>query len=65
MPEVPADLKSSTDHLWVRPVDGTSPVRAGVTDSAQWSLGEIDPAALKEQLAGLMNAGAYQALAGA
>jgi glycine cleavage system H protein len=132
MPEIPADLNYSTDHLWVRPVDGTSLVRAGVTDFAQQSLGdvvevtpprpgdtltageacgeiesvksvsdliapvtgtvrdrnddlartpelvntdpygqgwlfeaEIDPAALKEQLAGLMDADAYQALAGA
>jgi glycine cleavage system H protein len=132
MPEIPADLKYSQDHLWVRPVDGTSLVRTGVTDFAQQSLGdvvevtppgpgdtitvgeacgdiesvksvsdliapvtgtvrgrnddlartpelvntdpygqgwlfetEIDPAVLNEQLAGLMDAGAYRALAGA
>ena len=41
MLEIPADLKCSTDHLWVRPVDGTSLVRAGVTDFAQQSLGEV------------------------
>lgn len=41
MPEIPADLKYSTDHLWVRPVDGTSVVRAGVTDFAQRSLGDV------------------------
>jgi glycine cleavage system H protein len=41
MPEVPADLKYTTDHLWVRPVDGTSRVRAGVTDFAQQSLGDV------------------------
>jgi len=67
MPEIPDDLKYSTDHLWVRPVDGTSLVRAGVTDFGHGWLfeAEIDPAALKEQLAGLMDADAYQALAGA
>jgi len=27
MPEIPADLKHSADHLWVHPVDGTSLVR--------------------------------------
>ncbi len=41
MPEIPADLKYSQDHLWVRPVDGTSLVRAGVTDFAQQSLGDV------------------------
>jgi glycine cleavage system H protein len=132
MPEIPADLRYSTDHLWVRPVDGTILVRAGVTDFARQSLGdvvevtppgagdtitageacgdiesvksvsdliapvtgtvrdrndeltrtpelvntdpygqgwlfeaEIDPAALDRQLAALMDAGAYRALAGA
>ena len=132
MPEIPADLKYSTDHLWVRPAAGTGLVRAGVTDFAQQSLGdvidvilprpgdtitageacgdiesvktvsdliapvtgtvracnddlartpelintdpygqgwlfeaEIDPAALNEQLAALMDAGAYRDLAGA
>jgi glycine cleavage system H protein len=41
MPEVPADLKYRTDHLWVRSADGTSLVRAGVTDFAQRSLGDV------------------------
>ena len=41
MPEIPADLKYSTDHLWIRVVDGTSLVRAGVTDFAQQSLGDV------------------------
>jgi glycine cleavage system H protein len=41
MPEIPADLKYSTDHLWVGPADGTSVVRAGVTDFAQRSLGDV------------------------
>ena len=38
---MPADLKYSTDHLWVRPVDGTSLVRAGLTDVAQHLLGDV------------------------
>jgi glycine cleavage system H protein len=41
MPEIPTDLKYSRDHLWVRPVDGTSLVRAGLTDFAQQSLGDV------------------------
>ena len=41
MPETPADLKYSTDHMWVRPAGGTSLVRAGVTDFAQRSLGDV------------------------
>jgi glycine cleavage system H protein len=41
MPEIPADLKYSTDHLWVRPAGGTSLVRAGVTDFAQRSLEDV------------------------
>jgi glycine cleavage system H protein len=41
MPEIPADLKYSADHLWIRLVDGTSRVRAGVTDFAQQSLGDV------------------------
>ena len=41
MPEIPADLRYSTEHLWVRPAGGTSLVRAGVTDFAQQSLGDV------------------------
>jgi len=41
MPEIPADLRYSTDHLWVRPAGGTSLVHAGVTDFAQQSLGDV------------------------
>jgi glycine cleavage system H protein len=41
MPEIPADLKYSADHLWIRVVDGTGLVRAGVTDFAQQSLGDV------------------------
>jgi glycine cleavage system H lipoate-binding protein len=41
MPEIPNDLKYSRDHLWVRPVGGTSLVSAGVTNFAQQSLGDV------------------------
>jgi len=41
MPEIPDDLKYSADHLWVGPVDGTGVMRAGVTDFAQQSLGDV------------------------
>ena len=40
MSDIPADLRYSTDHLWVRRgADGL--VRAGVTDFAQQSLGDV------------------------
>jgi glycine cleavage system H protein len=40
MPDIPADLRYSTDHLWVRTgADGL--VRVGVTDFAQQSLGDV------------------------
>jgi glycine cleavage system H protein len=41
MPEIPADLRYSEDHLWVRARPGTSLARAGVTDFAQQSLGDV------------------------
>ena len=132
MSDIPADLRYSPDHLWVRPGAGGGLVRVGVTDFAQQSLGdvvqvtlpdlgetikageacgdiesvksvndlvapvagtvrarnddlagtpelvnmdpygrgwmfeaEIDPSTLDQQLAGLMDAGAYRGLAGA
>jgi glycine cleavage system H protein len=132
MSDIPADLRYSPDHLWVRPGTGGGLVRVGVTDFAQRSLGdvvqvtlpdlgetikageacgdvesvksvndlvapvagtvrarnddlagapelvntdpygrgwmfeaEIDPSTLDQQLAGLMDAGAYRRLAGA
>jgi hypothetical protein len=34
MPDIPADLRHSEDHLWVHARPGTSLVRAGVTDFA-------------------------------
>ena len=40
MSDIPADLRYSTDHLWVLPgADGL--VRVGVTDFAQQSLGDV------------------------
>jgi glycine cleavage system H protein len=36
---VPSDLRYSTDHEWVRPLDGR--VRVGITDYAQDALGDI------------------------
>jgi glycine cleavage system H protein len=41
MPDIPADLKYSNDHLWARPGADTSLVRVGVTDFAQQSLGDV------------------------
>ena len=41
MTAIPDDLLYSQDHLWVRADDGTSLVRAGVTDFAQESLGDV------------------------
>ncbi len=41
MPDIPADLRYSEDHLWVRARPGTSLVRAGVTDFAQQALGDV------------------------
>ena len=40
MSDIPADLRYSTDHLWVRPEAGGL-VRVGVTDFAQQSLGDV------------------------
>ena len=40
MSDIPADLRYSTDHLWVRPGAGGL-VRVGVTDFAQQSLGDV------------------------
>ena len=41
MPDIPAALRYSADHLWVRPDPGTSLVRAGVTGFAQQALGAV------------------------
>ena len=41
MPDIPADLKYSQDHLWARSDAGTGLVRIGVTDFAQQSLGDV------------------------
>jgi glycine cleavage system H protein len=39
--DIPADLRYSQDHLWVRPGTGGGLVRVGVTDFAQQSLGDV------------------------
>jgi glycine cleavage system H protein len=41
MSDIPADLRYSPDHLWVRPGAGGGLVRVGVTDFAQQSLGDV------------------------
>lgn len=41
MPNVPDDLRYSSDHLWARLVNGTSLIRVGITDFAQESLGDV------------------------
>jgi glycine cleavage system H protein len=41
MPDIPADLKYSEDHLWAQSDAGTGLVRIGVTDFAQQSLGDV------------------------
>src|SRR5215472_13276152 len=41
MPDIPADLRYSKDHLWARPGAEVGLVRVGVTDFAQQSLGDV------------------------
>ena len=41
MSDIPADLRYSQDHLWVRPDPGAGLVRVGLTDFAQRSLGNV------------------------
>jgi glycine cleavage system H protein len=41
MSDIPADLRYSPDHLWVRFGTGSGLVRVGVTDFAQDSLGDV------------------------
>ena len=41
MPEIPAGLQYSPDHLWARPSAELSLIRVGVTDFAQQSLGDV------------------------
>ena len=41
MSDIPADLRYSPDHLWVRRGTGGGLVRVGVTDFAQQSLGDM------------------------
>ena len=48
MPEIPADLRYSKDHLWARPGGDAGLVRVGVTDFAQQSLGDVVDVTLPE-----------------
>ncbi|HEY2551294.1 MAG TPA: glycine cleavage system protein GcvH [Streptosporangiaceae bacterium] len=41
MPDVPEDLRYTEDHLWIRATPGSGLARAGVTDFAQDSLGDV------------------------
>ena len=41
MPDMPAGLRYSKDHLWARPGADADLVRVGVTDFAQQSLGDV------------------------
>jgi glycine cleavage system H protein len=41
MTDFPAELRYSTDHLWVRSTNAGGTVRIGVTDFAQVSLGDV------------------------
>ena len=41
MPDIPADLRYSEDHLWARSAADGGLVRVGVTDFAQQSLGDV------------------------
>jgi glycine cleavage system H protein len=48
MPETPADLRYSNDHLWARRGADGGLVRVGVTDFAQQSLGDVVDLTLPE-----------------
>src|SRR5579875_3067615 len=41
MAEVPADLKYTAEHEWVRTDEGGRTVRVGITDYAQEALGDV------------------------
>ncbi len=41
MPDIPPGLRYTEDHLWLRHESGTGVVRAGITDFAQESLGDV------------------------
>jgi glycine cleavage system H protein len=51
MPDIPADLRYSPDHLWARP--GAHLIRVGVTDFAQQSLGDMVEVTLPEVGSGI------------
>jgi glycine cleavage system H protein len=46
--EIPADLRYSADHLWVRHHSGDSRARLGITDFAQDALGDVIEVTLPE-----------------
>ena len=49
MSDVPADLKYTAEHEWVRAGDGSaSAVRVGITDYAQEALGDVVYVSLPE-----------------
>jgi glycine cleavage system H protein len=48
MSEVPADLKYTAEHEWVRISDGSQTVRVGITDYAQEALGDVVYVSLPE-----------------
>ena len=48
MSEIPADLRYSEDHLWVRLDSATSMALVGITDYAQDSMGDVVNVALPE-----------------
>ena len=41
MSDIPADLRYTPEHEWVRVVTGDGTVRVGITDFAQSSLGDV------------------------
>ena len=60
--DIPPELRYSSDHEWVRVVDGR--VRVGITDYAQDALGDVVFVELPEvgQVEGLLDAEGYRAL---
>jgi glycine cleavage system H protein len=48
MPEIPAELRYSKDHLWARSGSDAGLVRVGVTSFAQQSLGDVVDVTLPE-----------------
>ena len=57
MSEIPADLRYTAEHEWVRVTDGSKTVRIGITDYAQEALGDVVYVSLPE-LGAAVSAGA-------